>query len=130
MMQDGKREILIGAVGLVKGSVRNGGKAMVAVCDELEPLFEQTSFLNGAPFKVVSLILRYGKQWGEPELGRINKKHSELEVGIELPMSEIRMMDEARLTELVRKSALESLLVVAQKYDLDSEVWEEKLALL
>ena len=127
-MRDGKREILIGAVGLVKGSVRNGGKAMVAVCDEFEPAFEQTGFLDGAPFKVVSLVLRYGTKWGAPDLGKINKRHSELEVGIELPMSEIRVMDEASLAAVFRKATLEALVAIAQKYDLDGGVWKAQLA--
>jgi hypothetical protein len=129
-MRDGKREILIGAVGLVKGSVRNGGRAMVAVCDELEPEFEQTGFLSDAPFKVVSLVLRYGTKWGEPDLGKINKRHSELEVGIELPISELRIMDEASLNAVVKKAALEALVATAQKYDLDGGVWENQLASL
>lgn len=103
---------------------------MVAVCDELEPMFEQTGFLNDAPFKVVSLILRYGTKWGEPNLGKINKRHSELEVSVDLPMAELRIMDEASLNVVVKKAALEALVATAQKYDLDGVVWKNQLASL
>ena len=127
-MREGKREILIGAVGLVKGSVRHDGKAMVAVCDELESVFEKSKFLDDAPFKVISLILRYGTCWGDPDLGKINKKYSELEIGIELPMSEIRTMDEAILVNVIRESTLKSLLAVSQKYGLDGEIWEKEIS--
>ena len=126
-MKNGKRELLIGAVGLVKGSVKNGGKAMVNVCDELDPEFERIRFLENAPFAVVSLIIRYGANWGVPELGRINRRHAELEVAIEVPMSDVRMLDESRLTAVVRKLVLESLVEVAMKYGLDAAYWKGRL---
>ena len=61
-------------------------------------------------------------------MGKINKRHSELEVGIELPMSEIRVMDEASLAAVFRKATLEALVAIAQKYDLDGGVWKAQLA--
>lgn len=129
MMKDGKRELLIGAVGLVKGSVRYGGAAMVRVCDELEPEFNRTKFLDPAPFKAVSLVLRYGTKWGMPDVGKVNNRHSELEVGIEIPMSEIRSMDQGRLVSIVKKATLQALLAIAEKYGLDGETWKDHLVL-
>jgi hypothetical protein len=126
-MRDGKRELLIGGVSLVRGTVRNAGKAMVAACDGLEAGFEQTAFLGDAPFKVVSIILRFGTEWGEPDLGRVNKRHSELEAGIELPLAEIRMMDESALSGVFRNAALKILVAVADKYELDGSYWKEQL---
>jgi len=123
-MKNGKRELLIGAVGLVKGSVKNGGKAMVAVCNELEPEFERTKFLNDAPFDTVSIIVRYGTKWSAPELGRINKRHSELEAAVEVPMSEVRMLEESKMADLLKKLTLEVLVEVASKFNLDGEVWK------
>ena len=125
-MKNGKYEILIGAVGLVKGSVRDGGKVMVATCDLLEPDFESTEFLAAAPFEAVSLILRYGEKWGGVEIGKINR-HRELEVAIELPMSEVRAMDFATLSRTVMSATLKSLIAVGQKYDLPFERWKELL---
>lgn len=118
MTEQKKRKLLIGAVGIVKGTVRNGGKAMVAVCDEIGPKLERNGFLDNAPFEVISMILRYGAKWGDPEIGRINRAYSELEVNIEVPMSEIRMLDTLELIEIVRKATIQVLDAVATKYSL------------
>ena len=125
-MKNGKKELLIGAVGLVKGNVRNDCQAMVAVSKNLEPEFEATEYLKAAPFDVVSLILRYGEHWGEVEVGKINR-HQEIEVAIELPMSEVRMMDYENLTETVMKTTLKSLIATGKKYDLPVERWNKLL---
>lgn len=122
-----RRKLLIGAVGLVKGSVRNGGKAMVATCDDLEQQLDRTGFLINAPFEVISLILRYGTKWGDPEVGRINRAHSELEVAVEVPMAEIRMLELAELTKVVKTVTLQALVAVASKYGLDGEVWKSQI---
>ena len=126
-MKNGKREILIGAVGLVKGRVRDDGKVMVATCDVLEPEFEATRYLESAPFDVISLIFRYGMKWGtETEIGRINR-HKELEVAVELPMSEVRAMNFDVLFETIMGATLQALISVGKKYDLPIERWNELL---
>lgn len=130
-MKEGKRELLIGAVGLVKGNVRDGGRAMVATCDQLEPEIESMGFLADAPFDVISLIIRYGTKWGtEVEIGKINNRHRELEVVIELPMSEIRMMSFDALCETFLVATLRSFSAIGKKYDLPIERWIEILASL
>ena len=127
-MKNGKRELLIGAVGLVKGRVREDGKVMVATCNLLEPELESTKFLVCAPFDVVSLILRYGAKSGtEPEIGKINR-HKELEVAIELAMSEVRTMDFEALSKTIMNATLKSLTAVGKKYDLPVERWNKLLA--
>ncbi|TDU68157.1 immunity protein 39 of polymorphic toxin system [Prosthecobacter fusiformis] len=122
-MKNGKRELLIGAVGLVKGSVKYGGKAMVNVCNELEPELERTKFLENAPFSLVSVIIRYGTKWGDVELGKINRRHAELEAAVEVPISEVRGLDASKLTDVVRTVVLETLVEVAMKYGLDQIFW-------
>jgi Immunity protein 39 len=119
-----KRNLLIGAIGLVKGKVRDGGKAMVSICDELEPHFLSSKFLEKAPFQVISLIIRYGYKHGKPEIGKINKRYSELEVAIELPMEEIKGLKYDALRSHFRTSTLESLIAVAHQYDLHHSIWE------
>ena len=126
-MKNGKRELLIGAVGLVKGNVRNGGPAMLAVCNDLEPCLEKNQFLEKAPFQTVSLIFRYGLNWGEPAIGRINQKHGELEAAIEIPMNEVRAMEMDVLTNVMKKQTLFCLIAIADKYQLRSEFWKEML---
>lgn len=133
-MRNGNKEILIGGIGLVVGTLRNVGKVMVALCDELEPEFERTGFLDNAPFKVVHLMVRFGTDWGEPDLGRIIKRYSELEAGIEVPMSAVRKAirrnDVDVLDSVIRKATLRVLVAVSQKYELDGTAWEQQLALL
>jgi len=120
-----KRHLLIGAVALVKGRVRDDGKAMASICDEFEPHFKSENPLEGAPFDVVSLILRYGADGSkEPEVGRVNKRHSELEVAMELPMAEVRALGYDDLRALIRESTLNALIAVADKYDLPKGLWE------
>lgn len=126
-MKNERRELLVGAVGLVKGSVRNGGKVMRSICDEFEPEFRRTCFLEKAPFEVVSLIIRYGTKREGPVLGGINRRHAELNVTVEVPMSEVRTLDESKLTYIVRTLVLESLVEVAVKYCLDATTWKERL---
>ena len=123
-----KRHLLIGAVGLVKGNVRDDGKAMVSVCDELEPIFKDRDPLAGAPFSVVSLILRYGTSQTPPQIGRINKRHSELEVAVELSMAVVKKLSYDELRKQVRTATLESLVSIAVKYGLDTKPWKECLA--
>ena len=124
-----KRHLLIGAVGLVKGNVRNDGRAMVSVCDELEPVFDAHGALRGAPFHVVSLIVRYGTKRSEPEIGKLNRRYSELEAAFELPMAEMQKLDFAGLRMELKKAALSTLVAVAEKYGLPREPWERLLAL-
>ncbi len=123
-----KRHILIGAVGLVKGKVREDGKAMVSICDELEPYFKSNNMLEKAPFQVISFIIRYGSKSGKPELGRINRRYSELEVAIELPMEEVRKLKYDTLRERFRNATLVALIAVAKKYDLPYITWKQLAA--
>ena len=119
-----KRHLLIGAVSLVRGNVRDDGKAMVSVCDELEPLFVDQNALAGAPFDVVSLIIRYGTGRTAPLIGRINKHHSELEVAVELPMQEVKKLTYDELRRELRKATLDCLVAIAGKYGLNAEPWK------
>jgi len=119
-----KRHLLIGAVGLVKGKVREGGRAMVSVCDELEPYFISENLLNEAPFQVINLILRYGLEVKEPELGKINKRYSELEVAVELSMEDVKKLNYDELRRLFREVTLDALVAVSKKYMLPYSVWE------
>lgn len=126
-MKNEKKELLIGAVGLVKGNVRNDCQAMIEISKMLEPEFESTGFLDDAPFDVVSLILRYGETWGGVKVERINR-HKEVEVAVELPMAEVRSMDFDSLSKTVMIATLQSLVEVGDKYDLPRDRWCDLLA--
>ncbi len=124
MVMTTKRHLLIGAVGLVKGNVRDDGKAMVSVCDEFEPYLSNMKLLAKAPFDVISLILRYGTKEADPEIGRINKRYSELEVAVELSMEMVRVLNYDDLRQKIRAVTLLALIAVSEKYDLDATKWK------
>jgi hypothetical protein len=114
-----QRKLLIGAVGIIKGKVKHDGKAMVEICDELEPLLESSDAFHGAPFKSISIIIRYGKNRSMvPELGKINKKYLELEVAFELPMVEVSKMNFEDLKAAFLEATLKLLTYVCDRYSL------------
>jgi hypothetical protein len=120
-----RRNLLIGAVGLVKGKVRDDGKAMLSICNELEPYFKSHRLLHGAPFSCISLILRYGTTTSErPEIGKIDERHSELHVAYELPINDLRLLDYDKLRARLREATIESLVAIARKFGLPVEIWE------
>ena len=123
-----KRKLLIGGVALVVGNVRNAGEAMVAVCDELDPILAESGWFPFAPFKYVSLIIRYGDKIDlNPEFQPIIKKYGELPIAVELKVEDIRAVhrDKIKLVNLFRQVALKALLAVAGKYGLPKSPIEE-----
>ena len=140
-LQDRPLQIVIGGIDLVKGRVHGADGAMFSVRNELDAELERTRFLDDAPFKVIRLTIRFGTQWGEPDLTGINERYAELEAGIELPMSEVQDLDDwslppavvlptTPLEDVVKKATLQVLVTVAQEYKLDGNVWKEKLTSL
>jgi hypothetical protein len=114
-----RRAILIGAVSTAPArlKVRDDGQVMVEICDELDERVQ--ACLVDAPFATVSIILRYEPEAShEIEIGRINKRHSELEVGISIPVAEIKPVDRDTLKQMFRERVLRALQLVGEKYRL------------
>ena len=114
-----QKQLLIGGVGLVRGRVRDAGPVMVEICDELEPHLNEIGFTDSAPFRTVSLILRFGeKEDLSPEYSRIDRRHQELPVAVELPMEVLRKAKRDELKQLFRAATMATLIDVGRKYDL------------
>lgn len=114
-----KRRLLIGGVSLIRGRLRNSGMAMVRVCDSLEPLM--SAWLADAPFHTISLIVRYGTSTtAEVEIGRIDKRHSELPVAVQVALSDLQdvQSDETQLDEIFCSHTLRALEGVGLRYSL------------
>lgn len=114
-----QRHILVGAVSLVKGKVRNDGMAMVAVCDALEPVV--ADWLANAPFKTVSLIIRYGSEGtDEVDIGPIDSSHCELPVSVQVALSDVQAlgMDPEGMESFLHQHTLRALAAVGQRYSL------------
>jgi hypothetical protein len=127
-MQD-NRTLLIGGVGLIRGRVRDAGAIMVEICDELEPLLRSIGYTDQAPFKTVSLVLRFGnKTQIEPEYGHLDIKHSEMPVSIELEMSKLQSKKRDEIKRDFMIATLSVLIAVARSYGLREDALADRLA--
>lgn len=116
------RLLLIGGVGTVKGRVPGSGPAMLAVCDALEGVLKDVAFTAKAPFRTVSLIIRFGtKDDLTPEHGAIDRRHGELPVAVEFDLKQLRRASQAELELLFKAVTLDILLDVASRYALPDE---------
>ena|GEM_PF-464830 len=112
------RKLVLGAVSLVKGRIKNDLKALDEVNDEVEPLLIKSKFVENAPFRWVGLIIRYGtKTVLQPEYQGINHVHGDLAVAVELEMKQLMKADRDELKRLFTIATLEALIAVAKKYD-------------
>lgn len=125
MAMSEQRILLIGGVSLVKGRVREAGSVMQEICNELEPLLKEISFVDNAPFKTVSMIIRFGENTNlNPEYEPINKRHSELPVAIELELASLRTASKEVVKDAFVKATIDVLADVARKYNLPAEPLE------
>ena len=124
------RKYVPGAVGLIIGRVKNGGK--LTDQDKVEKLLIDSHFFDSAPFKWVSLIYRYGmKNDIIPEYQRINKKHNYLPISIELKMEILEWASEKNprlLYAIFMIGALEALIHVGKKYNLPIDILQKERA--
>ncbi len=96
------RKLVLGAVSLVKGRIKNDLKVLDEVNDEVEPLLTESKFIEDAPFRWVGLIIRYGtKTVLRPEYQGINHVHGDLSVAVEL---EMRRLNTTAQSHFLRKS--------------------------
>jgi hypothetical protein len=114
--------LLVGAVSLIKGTVREAGPAIVEVCDLLEGKLNEIGFVANAPFKTVHLIVRLGeKNELKPKYQAINKRHMELPVTVEVELAPLRVAKRDEVVRTFMKATVAVLLDVARKYDLPSD---------
>lgn len=127
-MENERRALLIGGVGLVKGRVRDAGPVMVEICNELEPILREGCFTRNTPFQTVSLILRFGtRRCLTPEYRPVDKSHDELPVSVELEMQAIKEMNHDELKREFMVATLEALIHVGHKFKLPTERLERSL---
>ena len=107
-------------MGLVKGSVKGFGPALAELSYEVSESIARSGWIDVAPFKVVSLIVRYGATpKAETEIGRINR-HDELEVAVQAGLDELRAAkgDVLELKKILRPYIRDALAAVGEKYEL------------
>lgn len=123
------RKIVIGGVALVIGRLKGDGAAMVQICDELDPLLDTSEFVSNAPFKFVSLIIRYGtKVEIVPVYQGIAKKNGALRIAIELDMNDLKAANKkGTLKDVFAVATLKALIDVGKKYHLPVERLVERM---
>ena len=124
------RKLVIGAVSLTQARLRGvkDMQALTEIRDELEKEIVESRYLNDAPFRWVGLIIRYGvNNDNKPEYSRINKKHGDLPLAIEIDTR--RMIDASyeELLRIFRRASLISLIDAGKKYNLPTDRLEKLL---
>lgn len=126
------RKLAIGAVALT--TVRNNrleGVVMQEVVREVEKVMEATNYLQGAPFKWITLVFRYGlKNEEKPHYQRINQKYGDLPIAIEVDARELYEANHDELKRLLTIAVLKTLIDIGKKYDLATAELESWLDVL
>ncbi len=124
------RKFVIGGVSLTEARTNKFTMSvMKEVRDELEEIIVSSHFLKNAPFKWVGLVIRYGlKNELSPHYQKINDKHGDLPVGIEINTNEMIKADRDELKFIILKAALISLIHTGDKYDLPNEKFVELMS--
>jgi hypothetical protein len=118
--------LVLGGVGLVRGSVSGAGPAMVAVAEILGPRIIAAGWCPKMPFAFVHLILRFGEAKADTEIRRISARSKDLPVARELSMDDCRRAArEGRLLGLFLRATLKALEDVASRYELEAGWIEE-----
>ena len=122
------RKLALSAVALTKAKIRGDIPVATEVRDELEQLLIRSSYLEGAPFRWVGVMLRYGlKNEDKPEYDKIDEKDGELPLAIEIDTNELIGADRERLKCVFTAATLRALIDAGHKYGLSTSVLEEKM---
>jgi hypothetical protein len=113
------RNLVVGAVSLVRCKVRGYGPPILAARNKIEAALDMNHYLAGAPFRTVSLILRYGTRNNlNPEIGEVDVRRSMLPVAVELDVKYLETLDSQALEKHFHIVMIDVLCDVAANYDL------------
>jgi hypothetical protein len=119
MSEPNIRNLVVGGVSLVKCKVRRYGPTILAARNKIETALVENGYLVAAPFRTVSLILRFGTCNNPiPEIGEIEARRSLLPVAIELDANHLATIDLEALEQHFHVVMVEVLCDVAANFDL------------
>lgn len=124
------RKLVIGGIALTKARipVKLAGPAMERTRDDLEKEMIQSAYLDGAPFKWAGLLIREGLvDEIEPHYEKINVKHGDLPLAIEIDAHHLLNATEDQMAAIYRKAALIALVHAGEKYGLKVDRMKELL---
>lgn len=121
------RKLVLGAVALTKAKVRGDIPVMKEVRDELEKLLINSGYLDGAPFRWVGVILRYGlKNDARPAYEKINEKDGDLPLAIEVDANQLVDADYDSLKRQFTSATLNALIDAGHRFRLKTGELEER----
>ena len=115
------RKLVLSGVALTKARIEAKQNAAAAnrVRDELEQELIASDFLKMAPFRWVGLVIRYGlKDENEPHYYKIDQKHGDLPLAIEVDTHRLLEASEDEMAAVYRKATLTALIHAGEKYHL------------
>ena len=116
------RKFVVGGVEVVKIRGKHATPALVLVRDEIESVLIEANFFDGAPFKAISLIVRFGLvDMEKPEYQGITKRDGYLNISIELDAHPLIRSTPETTYSVIRGAMLRAILHVSQKYGLPDE---------
>ncbi|MDO9474592.1 MAG: Imm39 family immunity protein [Caulobacter sp.] len=113
------RKLVLSGVALTKARIPPRPNALAAsrVRDELEREIIDSQYLEGAPFRWVGLIIRYGlKDETEPHYEAINDKDGDLPLAIEVDVHRLLDVSEDEMATVYRKATLSALVHAGERY--------------
>ncbi|RCS44180.1 hypothetical protein DTL42_17875 [Bremerella cremea] len=111
--------VVLGGVGLIKGSIRHAGPVMVEISQELNPYLVKDKFLADAPFDLLSGIIRYGTMFDpHAEVGPIDKRNNELPFAMEIELAPLKRASREEVKAEFLKALIPALFAISLEYEL------------
>lgn len=123
---DNIRNLVVGGVSLIKCKSRGFGNAVMNARNIIEPELVRNGYLADAPFRTVSLILRFSDRDNPiPEIGEVEARRSMLPVAVELDAKHLETLNSQELEERFKIVMIEVLCDVAANFDLPYEFLDD-----
>jgi hypothetical protein len=111
--------LVLGGVGLVKGSIRHAGPVMVEIVQEINPYLVDDGFLADASFQLLSGIIRFGTKFDpHAQVGPIDKRNNELLFAVEVELAPLKRASKEEVKAEFLKALIPALFAIALSYRL------------
>lgn len=114
-----KYNLVLGGVGLIKGSIKHAGPAMVEIATEIHPYLEGDGFLANSPISFLNGIIRYGTKFDpHAEVGPIDKRNKELPFAMEVELAHLKRASKEEVKAEFLKALIPALFAISLEYEL------------
>lgn len=120
------RNLVVGGVSLIKCRARSFGPAIMEARNTIEAELDRNSYLSNAPFRTVSLILRFSNYDNPiPEIGEVDIGRSLLPVAIYINARHLETLNSQVMAEYMKILMIDVLCDVAANFDLPYEFLDD-----